>query len=113
MENSKNKKNVLILLALVLLGAGVYYFYFRTVPDTSLDVVANGQVNIKEIETSATRFLSALNQLEAIKLDGKFFSNSAYLKLVSFSVPVSPQSAGRDNPFAPVSGLPVQKNISR
>lgn len=91
-----------IIGLMAIVGAG----YFVV---TQYVTVAHGQSGLVAIDgsasaTSATgaQVLTLLNRLQAIKLDGKMFSNPNFLSLQDWSVDITPQDVGRPNPYLPV-----------
>jgi len=48
--------------------------------------------------------ISTLLTLRAVKLDGSIFSETGFQTLKDFSTQIVPETVGRPNPFAPLSG---------
>ena len=93
----------IIGLALIV-GAG----YFGVAQYVS---VAHGQSSLLVANQSSgsmsadgTQVLALLSRLQAIKLDGKIFSNPNFLTLQDWSVSIAPQNVGRQNPYLPAFG---------
>lgn len=92
-------KNIFFALALAgILWLG--YRFFFAADDASL-TTQDAQV-ISEASRDAERFLRTLQQLRDIRLDGKIFVDQRFQSFEDYRQPVVAESAGRQNPFAPV-----------
>ena len=88
---------VLIVLAVVLLGG---YWYFS--------VTASGEPPLTEGTASSeaqVRFQTLASELQSISFNTGIFSDTRFNSLVDLATPVTPESAGRIDPFAPVAGV--------
>lgn len=103
------KSNTIIILVLtLLLGGGVYWYISSkdAVPEPALSTGAS-------VNTAQVRFQTLLNQLTPITFDTSIFSDPRFNSLVDITTPVTPEPAGRPDPFAPVPGLSESGNVSR
>lgn len=99
-------KNILIVA--VVAGVGfVGYNYLSRDPagDTLVTVSGDGTSQM------GAQVLSALNQLQQLKLDESVFSDKTFKSLKDFSRPLPTESVGRLNPFAPI-GVEVSKSVT-
>ena len=84
-----------LAVVLVLL---YYFFFMSSAPLPALSTSGMG-------ELPATQdLLITLSSLHTIRLDGSIFSDPAFISLTDFGVVIPPESVGRRNPFAPLSG---------
>jgi RsiW-degrading membrane proteinase PrsW (M82 family) len=102
-KSSSNKNTIIVGIVLVVILAGVWYFYSRgsSAPSTSQVVSSTPDAN-SATDAVGTNVLSILNSVSSIHIDSGFFSTPAYQSLVDYSIVVPPQAVGRNNPFAPV-----------
>jgi hypothetical protein len=92
-------KNNIVTLILVIV-VGMIAFWYLTKTDTTpaylvSDVKTSDSVDAKYIYT-------ILQKMAQVTLDDSVFSNPVFKNLKDNTVSFSPQSAGRNNPFAPV-----------
>ena len=92
-------KNNIVTLILVIV-VGMVAFWYLTKTDTTpaylvSDVKTSDSVDAKYIYT-------ILQKMAQVTLDDSVFSNSVFKNLKDNTVSFSPQSTGRNNPFAPV-----------
>ncbi len=95
-QQPKSYTGTTLVLAL-LLAAG--FFTYDYVSPYAVDAQSS---DIIVTDTS----LKVLGRIESLKLDGTFFTDKTYLSLQDLSVDIVPQTAGRLNPFAPLSATP-------
>jgi hypothetical protein len=93
-----------LLGLVVIVGAG----YFAVAQYIG---VAHGQSSLLTTSQSSagenadgTQVLALLNRLQAIKLDGKIFTDPNFLSLQDWSVSITAQEVGRVNPYLPAYG---------
>ncbi len=91
------KKNILI--AIVLLGIGIAGFMIFGKSDSQTSILVSQNANANNI---GAEILTALNQLDSLKLDESVFEDGSFKTLINFSKPIQSQPVGRNNPFAPV-----------
>jgi hypothetical protein len=87
------------------------YILFHEEPIITLNAQEEGEVE----ELTATAIIGedlmqAIETVKSINLDKSLFSDDAFVSLVNYETPIDPQPIGRDNPFAPVPGLPKPAN---
>lgn len=100
MKTPKVNKNVLLIIALVIVLAVGYFTFFRggSKSDELVSVEAN-----PAIPTFGQELLIELNRLKALRAVNKdIFDDPIFVSLEDFTVPVSPEPLGRSNPFAPL-----------
>ena len=85
---------------LLCLGAawGLYYYFFTGSGNTNTTIVAAPT----QSSVSGADVLTALVNLQAVKLDNAIFSNPVFVSLTDFGVDIPTQPVGRVNPFAPL-----------
>lgn len=114
------------MLAVVLVGVGSFVFMASqpSVPKTLAAVAMAGDPNLTAVG-SATSTVPAgmfgnsdeatlandIQQIDSINLDTSILQSPAFLSFTNF-VQVIPQSVGRVDPFAPISGLTVTSSSS-
>ena len=102
--SSPNTKKILIGLAVLVLGGLGYYFFFSsssTVP-VGLLVPSDGQVVGQDV-------LVLVEKLRTISIDQNVFSEALFTSLQDRTVSLTPESQGRQNPFALIGlDAPVQ-----
>lgn len=63
----------------------------------------NSSVLTKEESTTNKQFLELLRSLKDVHIaDNELFKNPVFANLYDFSVDIKPETAGRQNPFAPL-----------
>ncbi len=94
-----NSNTVLIIIVTLIVAAVAYYFFF-TGTGNQPPLTSSGSSNL-----SQSQFQNLVNEL-SISFDTGIFSDARFNALVDLTTQISPESAGRLDPFAPVS--PVQ-----
>ncbi len=93
------RNKLLILLALVVLGAGLWYAFLGASDTGSLlvneDLTTSTNASDKEL-------VQTLLQLRAIELNGTIFTAPSFMALQDFGSQIVPEPVGRPNPFAPL-----------
>ncbi len=91
------KSNTMLLILITLLIAGGAYWYFFT---------GNGDQPPLSVSTSVnraqTQFQTLVNELKPISFATDLFSDPRFNALVDLATPVTPEPAGRVDPFAPL-----------
>ena len=91
------KQNMLfVVLALVALVGGGYYFLF----------MQPGAAPVLTSDTSSPeseQILQELSRLQGIELNDAVFKDPVYLSLTDYGVILTKEPAGRRNPFSPIS----------
>lgn len=85
----------LIIGALVVVG-GIWYFFFTGGSGNDQPLSAAGD------NPAQTQFAALVSQLQPISFNTNIFQDPNFMALVDLSTPVTPESAGRLDPFAPL-----------
>ena len=93
--NSISPKTAAIIIVIVLIGIGAYYFWGGST--VSNFAVVSTQTAPTE---SASDILVLSQQLKTVSIDPSIFSGPLFANLVDRSVPIQPEGQGRTNPFA-------------
>lgn len=100
---ASSSKSLIGIIVLVIVGALVYFFYIgNKAPD--VDSLLDSQAT-PDATAASSRILALLNQISSLKIDTSLFNDPAYQSLVDYSVPIPEIPVGRNNPFAPISGV--------
>ncbi len=95
-----NRTTVLsIILAVVLLGAGVYYFVFFNRDTGTALTSTDGGVSDQEQD-----FLTLVGQLDPIVFDTSLLTDPRFTTRTDISTTIVPEVSGRSDPFAPIAG---------
>ncbi len=90
---------VLIITTTALIFAGIAYWYFFTgtgnEPSLSTDIPTN---------QAQMQFETLVGELQPISFNTSIFSDARFNALVDITTSVSPESFGRLDPLAPISG---------
>jgi len=97
-----NTNTILIIVISLIVAAGAYWFFF-----TGEGNEPSLSVNTTENPTQA-RFQTLVRELQSISLDASIFTEPRFMVLMDLTTPVTPETVGRLDPFAPVSA--VNKN---
>lgn len=100
MKSLHINKNVLLIIALIVVVGIGFYMFTGSKPDEALTTTTGGLVGEPVV---GQELVIELNRLEALKnVDSGFLTNPTFSSLEDFTVEVPPQPLGRENPFAPV-----------
>jgi hypothetical protein len=96
----KKYKNIILIIVIAVVIFFVYTKFFSSSDQQSNDLllVAGSGRAVEEVATGR-EFLSILLELRSLRLDESIFEDELFLVLKDFSQEVSPQPAGRPNPF--------------
>lgn len=86
-----------LTIAGILILAGAFWFFFGQ-GGNDLPLTMNAE------NAPQARFAGLVGQLEPVSFDTSIFSDPRFAALVDLATPVAPESSGRLDPFAPVSG---------
>lgn len=90
---------LLIVVGLLILGAAAYLFFGKT--DTTSGVSAdNSPASSAEIV-----FLNLTAQIDPVEFDTTILSDPRFNALRDIRTAIIPESSGRTDPFAPLSGV--------
>jgi hypothetical protein len=98
-------KNILIIIALLALAGGIYFFFLRPAPAVpSLATSAGAPVSASPSGSQVGQeFLTLLLNLKTITLNDAIFSKPAFKDLQDYTITLVPEgNEGRVNPFAPI-----------
>jgi hypothetical protein len=99
-EQTHSKKNIIIIAVIIIAVAIAGYMYAGR--DQAADSSLLSSEPAGETVAVDGDLLSALHDLQQLKLDASIFSDPVWLSLSDFSQTLSPLPAGRPNPFAPI-----------
>ena len=94
-----NTNTTILVVATIVVALGAYWFFF-TGTEEELPLTAISSEN-----EAQTRFQTLVSQMQPISFDTKIFSDPRFMALVDLATPVTPETAGRLDPFAPVPGV--------
>lgn len=93
-------KNILLIVALIIVVGIGFYMFTGSKPDEALTTTTGGIVGEPVV---GQELVVELHRLEALRnVDSGFLTNPTFSSLQDFTVAVPPQPLGRENPFAPV-----------
>jgi hypothetical protein len=103
--NNSTKIISLVVLVLILGGAG-YFYYSESSNILSAGSVLSGTNSLNTPTTTASgpsrdQTLQRLNRLEDINIDTDFLSAQIFTSFENFGISIRSQPVGRDNPFIP------------
>lgn len=90
-----DSSNTLIILGALVAAAGAYWFFFTG---------TGNQVPLAAMATSTpaqTQFQALASELEPITFDTSIFTDPRFTALVDIATAITPEPAGRTDPFAP------------
>ncbi len=93
----RTNKKTLLVIVIVVIGFVIYSLFFAGGTEEELLVAESGANDLIGAE-----LLTILLDLKTITLDDSLFKRDAFLSLVDFSRPITPEPIGRPNPFVPI-----------
>lgn len=87
------------IIAIIIAVAGIYWYFF-TGTGNQPPILVGGSEN-----QAQTEFQMLVGKLTPISFNTSIFSDSRFNALVDLATPIAPESAGRLDPFAPITGL--------
>jgi len=96
-----NKKNISIIIIVIVVFIIAFMYLGRNNSNTgtsALSVQTTGTAN----NADAQYIYNLLQQMAAVKLDDSIFSRQDFQSLKDNTVTLTPQQAGRNNPFSPI-----------
>lgn len=90
------QNTILIIIAALIVAAGAYWYFF-TGTGNEPPIVASDTTNAAQ-----SQFETLLGELP-ITFDTSLFSNPNFRGLVDITTPISPETTGRPDPFAPLA----------
>jgi len=94
-----NKKSIAIAVGIVVLGIVAYFLWLQPDDAETISVVSEGPAS-----GAQATFLNLIIQLEPVAFDASVLTDRRFLSLVDIHVGIVPETAGRIDPFAPLSG---------
>lgn len=91
-----NSNTVSLVIGAIVVAGGIWYFFFTGTSGTP-EAPLSGSNN-----PAQTQFAALVSQLQPITFTTGIFQNPNFMALVDLSTPVTPESAGRLDPFAPL-----------
>lgn len=94
-----DSNTTLLIVATLIVAAGAYWYFFTGTgnqPPLTTTIVEN---------QAQTQFQVLVGQLQPISFDTKIFSDPRFTALVDLTTPITPESAGRLDPFASIAGV--------
>ncbi len=98
MQKTSSKTSIIVLVIVLIAGAGLYFYMSGTPADDGL-LVEEGAVGSGDASAAGSRVLLLLNQISSLKIDNGFFASPVYSSLVDHTVPIYEQNVGKANPF--------------
>lgn len=96
----ENRNNIIVgIIGVLILAAAGYMLFFRGADEPVLTAEGGGN------EAEAT-FVNLTNQIDPVTFDTSILSDPRFTQLRDIRTAVTPEPAGRTDPFAPLSGLP-------
>ena len=94
------KSNTLILILATLIVAAGAYWYFFAGKGNEPPLTAGPAVSQAQLE-----FQTLLGELQPISFNTSIFLDPRFMALVDLTTPITPETVGRLDPFAPVPGI--------
>jgi hypothetical protein len=98
-----DSKTVSIIIAVLVVAGGAYWYFFMNNSE-SVPLTASLTQTADEAQ-----FQTLATQLQNITFDTSIFTDPRFMALVDISAQITPESTGRLDPFAPVSGVTSKK----
>lgn len=95
----KPNTTVLILTTLIV-AAGAYWYFFTGNDGSELSLTTENTQNQSQVQ-----FQVLASLLQPISFNTSIFSDPRFIALVDLTTPITPETAGRLDPFAPVPGI--------
>jgi hypothetical protein len=94
---SNGLKALLLILGIVLVVFGVYYF-------VSQSSIAGDSVDVQneELVRRSEKIVSDIATLDSIRIDDEIFTDPRFMSLTDTRVSLVEVATGRSNPFAPL-----------
>lgn len=90
-----NSNTFVLIMVTLLVAMGAYWFFFTGTgnqPSVTPTTVVKNQAQ--------TQFQALVSALQPISFDTNIFSDPRFVLLVDLATPITPESAGRPDPFA-------------
>ncbi len=86
------------IIALIVVVGGMYWYFSSGTEQLPLTVGETGN-------QAQTKFQNLVSELQSISFNTAIFSDPRFNALVDITTPISPETTGRLDPFAPVAGI--------
>lgn len=96
-----------IIIGLVIIAAFILYTVFY--PKGGDDELLTSSARKTPAEIVGVEIISALNQIESLKLDRSIFDNPIYQSLKDRSQEIPPEPVGKPNPFDPIGSSAAER----
>ncbi|MSU74655.1 hypothetical protein EXS57_02655 [Candidatus Kaiserbacteria bacterium] len=93
------KSTTILIVTGALIVAGIAYWFFFTNTGNEAPLSTDTPTNQAQIQ-----FEALIGELQPISFNTKIFTDVRFNALVDITTPVSPESSGRLDPLAPLSG---------
>ena len=90
---------VLLIIATLIVAAGAYWYFF-TGTGNDLPLSSSTLSNQAQIQ-----FQTLVGELQPISFNTSIFSDARFNALVDIKTPIAPETTGRLDPFAVVTGV--------
>jgi hypothetical protein len=95
-------KNIIIVGIIIALGL-IAYSLLR--PDPTAESLLATTERADSAQVLGDEITSAINQINALKLNRSVFDDPIVKNLIDHSKPIIPEPVGRKNPFAPIGAV--------
>ena len=102
MKLTKTTTILLVILAVVAVISGVV-IYTSTAPSPMDDAIVTEGDGVANVDEAL--FMNLASQINDIRFDGAFLNDPRFLSLVDIRVMIVPETVGRKDPFANLSGI--------
>lgn len=92
----------IVIIVIVVLGIGFLIFASTRKSDDVNDALAEPLAR-SNTEILGAEIISALNQIESLRLSREIFTDPVFLSLTDRSETIPPEPVGKRNPFDPIS----------
>jgi hypothetical protein len=99
---SSRLNKLLILLGVLLIAYGAYYFSIHMNDADELVIQDPGVVGMQGFSQNSEKILSDTKKIRTIVIDDTFFMDKKFTSLVDTQVELIELETGRTNPFAPL-----------
>lgn len=89
---------VFLIFSSLLIIAGVYWYFFTGTGEAPPLTVSDTPVS-----QAQTQFQALVSELRPISFNTALFSDPRFNALVDLTTPISPETSGRLDPFAPLN----------
>lgn len=93
-----DSNTVILIVAALIVAAGAYWYFFTGTGNQPPLSVATTQ------NEAQTQFEALASILQPISFNTSIFSDPRFAALVDLTTPITPESAGRLDPFAAIAG---------